>query len=229
MVMTNHERVGKALTQLQAGLSPFIERELKAKYGQEWAPEGLKMLRAKMGSWQGRSEADPLTSADDAEVGGLRGREALNRLRNAIGRVESSWRPASAEALTGLLVKPDRVRRQMELERPSVTPPGGGGGATPPEPGSDKVVGPGGTGPKPRPRPRRFHGAVKLEAARTGRDAGKVADEVLAHLVGLVGAEVTVTLEISAWAPDGVPEHVVRTVTENCRTLKFEDQGFEVE
>jgi hypothetical protein len=49
-----------------------------------------------------------------------------------------------------------------------------------------------------------------------------------AHLF-LVGAEVTVTLEISAWAPDGVPEHVVRTVTENCRTLKFEDQGFEVE
>lgn len=25
----------------------------------------------------------------------------------------------------------------------------------------------------------------------------------------------------------GVPEKVVRTVTENCRTLKFQDQGFE--
>jgi len=35
--------------------------------------------------------------ADDAEVGGLRGREALERLRNVIGRVESSWRPATAE------------------------------------------------------------------------------------------------------------------------------------
>jgi hypothetical protein len=31
------------------------------------------------------------------EVGGIRGREALDRLRNVIGRVESSWRPASAE------------------------------------------------------------------------------------------------------------------------------------
>ena len=29
--------------------------------------------------------------------GGERGREALDRLRNAIGRVEASWRPASAE------------------------------------------------------------------------------------------------------------------------------------
>ncbi len=31
------------------------------------------------------------------EVGGIRGREALDRLRNVVGRVESSWRPATAE------------------------------------------------------------------------------------------------------------------------------------
>src|SRR5437763_3320828 len=37
------------------------------------------------------------TEADAVEVGGIRGREALDRLRNVIGRVETSWRPASAE------------------------------------------------------------------------------------------------------------------------------------
>src|SRR5690606_30936518 len=36
-------------------------------------------------------------SVDDVEVGGQRGREALARLRNVIGRVETSWRPATAE------------------------------------------------------------------------------------------------------------------------------------
>jgi hypothetical protein len=36
-------------------------------------------------------------AADEVEVGGLRGRQALERLRNVIGRVESNWRPASAE------------------------------------------------------------------------------------------------------------------------------------
>ncbi|MBP8261445.1 MAG: DUF499 domain-containing protein, partial [Verrucomicrobia bacterium] len=41
--------------------------------------------------------ASPHTQSDDVEVGGVRGREALDRLRNVIGRVESSWRPASAE------------------------------------------------------------------------------------------------------------------------------------
>ena len=36
-------------------------------------------------------------SISDIEVGGERGREALVRLKNAIGRVESSWRPASPD------------------------------------------------------------------------------------------------------------------------------------
>jgi hypothetical protein len=30
MAITNHERVGKALEQLKAGLGPFVEREIKA-------------------------------------------------------------------------------------------------------------------------------------------------------------------------------------------------------
>jgi predicted AAA+ superfamily ATPase len=39
----------------------------------------------------------PHAIAEDVEVGGERGRAALDRLRNAVGRVEASWRPASAE------------------------------------------------------------------------------------------------------------------------------------
>jgi hypothetical protein len=57
----------------------------------------------------------------------------------------------------------------------------------------------------------------------------RVADEVITHLAGLVSARVKVTLEIEAEVPAGVPENVVRTVTENSRTLKFDDHGFERE
>src|SRR5579884_2463438 len=39
----------------------------------------------------------PHIQAEDVEVGGARGREALDRLRNVIGRVEETWRPAAAE------------------------------------------------------------------------------------------------------------------------------------
>lgn len=34
---------------------------------------------------------------EDVEVGGLRGRDALDRLGNVVGRLESNWRPATAE------------------------------------------------------------------------------------------------------------------------------------
>ena len=56
-----------------------------------------------------------------------------------------------------------------------------------------------------------------------------LADEVITHLAGLVGANVRVTLEIEADIPAGAPEQVVRTVTENSRTLKFSNAGFERE
>ncbi len=122
-----------------------------------------------------------------------------------------------------LLVKPDVARLQMDLEVPaaasahvsSETPT-----SAPSEPE---------TAPATVARPRRFHGSVTLNAARVGRDAGRIAEEVIAHLAGLVGVEVSVTLEIQAEVPSGAPENVVRTVTENCRTLKFADHGFEKE
>lgn len=88
------------------------------------------------------------------------------------------------------------------------------------------------TDPPPPPKPvrlRRFHGSVKLDATRLGRDAGRITEEVVQHISGLVGAEVEVTLEISARIPDGAPDHVVRTVTENCNTLHFTSYGFEEE
>ena len=60
--------------------------------------------------------------------------------------------------------------------------------------------------------------------------AGRIADEVITHLVGLVGSSVRVTLEIDAQIPEGASDTVVRTVTENSRTLKFaSNSGFETE
>ena len=86
------------------------------------------------------------------------------------------------------------------------------------------------TGPIQPSKPKRYHGTVILDPARVGRDAGRIADEVVTHLVGLVGSSVRVTLEIEADIPAGTPDNVVRTVTENSRTLKFaSNSGFETE
>ncbi|MGC8492629.1 MAG: Swt1 family HEPN domain-containing protein [Syntrophobacteraceae bacterium] len=132
----------------------------------------------------------------------------------------------------GLLVRPDKALTQMEAEtaKPSegVSPGGQTGGG---EEGAGDGQPGGGTKPafSPAVQPKRFHGTVALEPTRVGRDASRIADEVIAHLAGLVGAKVTVTLEIEAEVPSGAPDNVVRTVTENSRTLKFSSQGFEKE
>ncbi len=133
----------------------------------------------------------------------------------------------------GLLVKPDIARAQLDAE--IVTPTSGSTVAAPipgvVEPTSTEQgdSSPGTTNPAVALQPKRFHGTVTLDSTRVGRDASRIADEVIAHLAGLVGASVTVTLEIDAEIPSGAPDHVVRTVTENSRTLKFTSQGFEKE
>ncbi|MGO9663414.1 MAG: hypothetical protein ACLP66_08910, partial [Polyangia bacterium] len=70
-------------------------------------------------------------------------------------------------------------------------------------------------------------GSVALDVARVSRDAGTIAENIISHLSGLVGANVKVTLDIEAEVPTGVPDNVVRIVTENGRTLKFTTHGFE--
>jgi predicted AAA+ superfamily ATPase len=125
-----------------------------------------------------------------------------------------------------LVVKSEIARKQLDAEtRPEPTPPVDGPGPIPPGPGPGPVPP---TAPEAA-KPKRFHGTVELDPTRVGRDAGRIADEVISHLSGLVGANVKVTLEIEAEIPNGAPDNVVRTVTENSRTLKFKNQGFEKE
>jgi hypothetical protein len=78
-----------------------------------------------------------------------------------------------------------------------------------------------------KPVYRRFHGNVELDTQRVGVKAGDVAREVIQHLATLPMANVKVTLEIEADLPGGTPDDVIRTVSENCRTLRFENHGFE--
>lgn len=131
---------------------------------------------------------------------------------------------------SGLLVRPDIARQQVDREL-ALAEPAGETGASP-TPSLAGTLAP--TQPQPRPaeqtRPRRYHGTVVLDSARVGRDASRVADEVITHLVGIIGSSVRVTLEIEADIPAGASDNVVRTVTENGRALKFEtNSGFETE
>ncbi len=137
--------------------------------------------------------------------------------------------PINADS-AGLLVKPDTARKQFDAEAAAR----GADGSIATTTGTHATLGvshsaaggntAAGTSKVPQ-LPRRFHGTVQLDPARVGRDAGRIAEEVIAHLAGQVGAEVTVSLDISAVLPDGASEQLQRTVTENARALKFRPGG----
>lgn len=147
----------------------------------------------------------------------------------------------------GLLVKPAAAQEQLHGQvagNPGLGGEAGAGlgGASPdgglftPPSGSTNTGSLGsmegsGMGAAPvSPVPKRFFGSVALNATRVGRDAAQIAEEVIAHLAGQDGVELTVTLEITARLPSGASESLVRTVTENARVLKFETgSGFEDE
>lgn len=156
--------------------------------------------------------------------------ETAKRYRGLRCGTQLTLSPAN---LDGLLVKAEVAQAQQAREA-AEAPQAGTTGGPPGEPSGRGVptgaAGDGGTSGPAAPRPlRRFYGTVSLNAMRASRDAGEIANEIIAHLVGVVGSEVTVTLEIEARLPDGASDHLVRTVTENCRTLKFNSQGFETE
>lgn len=125
-----------------------------------------------------------------------------------------------------LLVKTPIARQQRERERGPSGPPGRHESGQMPRvdaPASQRV------GPPPKLPPNLFVGSVQLNAERIVKQTGDVVREVIEHLSTLPEAQVEVTLEIRAHIPDGVKEDVVRTVSENAKTLKFGTASFERE
>ena len=143
-----------------------------------------------------------------------------------------------------VLVKPEAASKQLDAEEQQrqsqpqpVEPLGRPSGPTSTYGGGQSDGGPS-NGPKPHEGGgsyviapptllRRFHGTVAIDPVRVGRNVGDIVQEVIQHLTTLAGANATITLEIEVEMPNGAPEQVVRTVSENCRTLKFTSQGFE--
>jgi hypothetical protein len=71
-------------------------------------------------------------------------------------------------------------------------------------------------------------GAPDAEADRLSEAVA--GEAVVAHLNGLVATKVTVTLDIQAEIPDGAPDDVARTVTENALRLHLSRAtGFEAD
>lgn len=59
-----------------------------------------------------------------------------------------------------------------------------------------------------------------LDNTRIIRDVQKLVEEVINHLTAVEGVTVNISLDVEADAPNGLSTSTVRTVSENCQTLK---------
>ena len=76
-----------------------------------------------------------------------------------------------------------------------------------------------------KPQNTRFFMSATLDNTRINRDVQRLVEEVINHLINTDGCNVEVTLEVNAVAADGLPTPIVRTITENCKTLKVKNFG----
>ena len=161
----------------------------------------------------------------DAAAARYRGLEAGRRPNVQLNSESVVIKPEVAAAQMEKDAAQSSIRTGMADGRTAPTEPTGSGigvaGSLVIEAGVSQTV-----STKP-PGLKRFHGSATLNATRLSRDVDAIATSVVQHLAGLLDAKVKITLEIEADMPSGAPENVVRTVTENCRTLKFDSQGFE--
>lgn len=146
--------------------------------------------------------------------------------------------PAATDSL--LLVRPDVAVSQRAVEQAGATPlaPGGDGdsGATAApsaESGASTTLADSGTSGQSvvekaleKALKKRFYGVKTLNADKYAIDFRNIAEEIVTHLRE-PGTDLTVRIEIEATKLDGFDESAVRTVSENARTLKFDQSGFE--
>lgn len=78
-----------------------------------------------------------------------------------------------------------------------------------------------------QPANRRFFMSAELDTTRIGRDVQRLVEEVISHLTAVEGANVELSLELNVTSSENMSQQLVRTVTENCRTLRVKSFGFD--
>jgi hypothetical protein len=153
-----------------------------------------------------------------------------------VGIVERSGYLVKVSAAKKQLAEDEAKRQAEEAKKRAkssseLTPESGGGeGRAPVFPASVPVTGEqeGVIQPEPeRLKNTHFFMSAKLDLTRINRDVQKLVEEVIRHLSSAKEAQVEITLDVEVKAPNGLSREVVRTVSENCKTLKVGSFGFD--
>ena len=82
------------------------------------------------------------------------------------------------------------------------------------------------TSDPPKRQKKHFYLKKSLEVTRINRDVKDLFDEVISNLTTITGSKVKIRLEVRMDSPNGIPQNIVRTVSENCNALKVDDFDF---
>jgi len=224
MAITNHERVGKALELIEAGVTPFIGREFKAKYGDDRASNARDVLSdTRLGAGKGESPNDvaALLVVMDREwsdvfrqILGKTERSLVNELlavRNRWAHQETfssddAYRvlDSAGRRLTALSASQAEEVEKMKMEPLRVRVDEQARG--------EKCMSAG----------------TAIESAAAG-NLKPWREVVTPHKYVAGGRYQQAEFAADLWQVHLGERTVVRTVTENSRTLKFTSQGFEKE
>ena len=86
--------------------------------------------------------------------------------------------------------------------------------------------GPSGEKPTETTKPKRFAGVVEVDPVRGAMTVNQIFENLIAELDRAPGAEIAITLEISAEAKDGFDSEIVDIVSDNAATLGFKHKDF---
>lgn len=133
-----------------------------------------------------------------------------------------------------LLVKPAIAKSQIEKEKQEETRQndnqGNSSGSTDGKSGAysgETTTGNGSTTYTPTVTNKHFYMSASVDPVRVNKVISTYVEEVIRHLMQVDGATVELKLDVDVVAPEGIPAATVRTVSENCKTLKIVDFGFD--
>ena len=146
---------------------------------------------------------------------------------------------------SGFIVRKSAAKKQLELEHIQNNPSPSGfvtdAGVSNPHPSVQREGGTPlttertGTEPSTSPSPlstpksMRFFLSAPLDDTRVNRDVQRILEEVISQLAADNGVTLSLRLEVEAGASKGFSQETIRAVSENCRTLKIKEFGFEEE
>ena len=121
---------------------------------------------------------------------------------------------------TDLLVKTEVALANMDPE-PTPGPTEPTSPTPPPEPTPNST-------PATEPKgPNQFFLSKQLDCTRATRDVSDIVSEIVNNLLIEKNCRVEIRLEIHADVPDQFSDGTVRTITENCRTMKIQSFNFD--